>query len=65
MITIGGLPAPVLSVTRVERGLYQVNVRIPEAAPLGDAVPVEVRMPAINGRMVGSNQAYISVERGR
>jgi uncharacterized protein (TIGR03437 family) len=64
MITIGGLSTPVLSVTRVERGLYQVNVRIPEAAPLGDAIPVEVRMPAINGRLVGSNQAYISVERG-
>ena len=58
-VTIGGLEAEVtfsgLSPGLV--GLYQVNVRVPEGAPSGDAVPLVL---TIGG--VASNTATIAVE---
>ena len=57
--TVGGMPASVsfagLAPSFV--GLYQVNIRIPESAPAGDAVPLAL---TIGG--VSSNAVTIAVE---
>jgi uncharacterized protein (TIGR03437 family) len=38
-------------------GLYQVNVRVPEEAPSGETIPVELTIGGI-----ASNQVTIAVE---
>jgi uncharacterized protein (TIGR03437 family) len=62
-VTVGGVSAPVLSVTRIQVGVYQIGVEIPHGATIGDKVPVEIQVPSVTGKMVTSNQVYISVER--
>lgn len=63
IVTVGGMSASVLSVTKVEKGVYEVNVRVPETAQEGEAVAVEIQMPAMSGRVLKGNQAHISIER--
>jgi uncharacterized protein (TIGR03437 family) len=64
IVTIGGLSAQVLSVTKVGTGVSQVTVRIPDAASIGDAVPVHLQMSTVDGRVVEGNIVTIGVERG-
>jgi hypothetical protein len=43
-------------------GVYEVQAQIPEAAMLGDSVPLQVQMPGAEGRPVYSNEVYISIK---
>ena len=43
-------------------GLYQVNVRVPIAAPVGDAVPVSIRVTEPGGKVWSSNVVTLSIE---
>lgn len=61
IVLIGGLSAEVLSISKATDGLYQVDVRIPEATPLGDEVPVGIEMADTNGRVVRGNSVHISI----
>ena len=47
VVTIGGVPAELMfwGLAPGFAGLYQVNIRVPEAAPTGDAVPLTITMP--------------------
>ncbi|MCH8266909.1 MAG: hypothetical protein IH846_05300 [Acidobacteria bacterium] len=59
VVLVGGVPGEVLfsGLAPGFVGLYQVNVRIPEAAPVGDAVSLQIQ---IGGQ--SSNTATIAVE---
>ena len=54
IVTIGGAPATVLfsELARGAVGLYQVNVTVPDDAPLGDAVPVSLSMSGVPSNTV-------------
>ncbi len=64
-VTIGGVEAPVSFAGLAPGfvGLYQVNARIPQNAPLGDAVPVVLNMVSvIGGTPVASPPVTIAVQ---
>jgi uncharacterized protein (TIGR03437 family) len=58
-VTIGGVPAPVSfsGLASGFAGLYQVNVRVPDNAPAGDAVPVVLTIGNI-----ASNTVTVAVQ---
>jgi len=58
-VTVGGVPAEVTfsGLAPGYAGLYQVNVRIPEGAPTGSAVPIALTIGGIT-----SNTATIAVD---
>jgi hypothetical protein len=43
-------------------GVFLINVRIPAAAPLGDAVPVKLGMISATGRHLTSNTVTLAIE---
>jgi uncharacterized protein (TIGR03437 family) len=43
-------------------GTYQVNVQVPENAPIGSAVPVYIEITLSDGTVVKSNQVTIAVD---
>lgn len=53
-VTIGGVPAPVLFAGLAPGfvGLYQVNVQVPDRAPTGDAVPVQLSIAGASSNVV-------------
>ncbi len=60
---VTGVPAEVVAVRLNELpGLYEVDVRIPLAAQIGDAVPVILEIPALDGRLNFSNTVTIAIE---
>jgi uncharacterized protein (TIGR03437 family) len=63
IVTIDGISATVLSIARTDLGLQEVSVRIPEGVASGDLVPVEIRMPSMNGRVITGNRVHISIDR--
>jgi len=63
-VTIGGVSSPVVSFAGLAPGfvgLYQVNARVPENAPTGDAVPIVLTMTGQNGA-VSSLAVTIAVQ---
>ena len=43
-------------------GLYQLNLLLPAAAPVGDAVPVYLKVTASDGTLIQSNVVHISIQ---
>jgi uncharacterized protein (TIGR03437 family) len=62
VVTIDGIAAEVISVTRLGAGVDQVTVRLPEAIAAGRA-ELEVQMPAMDGSLRRSNRVLIAIER--
>jgi len=63
--TIGGVDAPVLfsGLTPSLVGLYQVNVQVPAAVPVGDAVPLVLTViDPVTGQSVQSNTVTLAIQ---
>jgi uncharacterized protein (TIGR03437 family) len=63
--TIGGVDAPVLfsGLTPLVVGLYQINVQVPSAAAVGDAVPLTITVnDPLTGQGFQSNSVTIAVQ---
>ena len=63
--TIGGVDAPVLfsGLTPSVVGLYQINVQVPSAAAVGDAVPLTITVnDPLTGQGFQSNSVTIAVQ---
>jgi uncharacterized protein (TIGR03437 family) len=54
VVTIGGMPATVLfsGLVRGAVGLYQIDVIVPDDAPLGEAVPVSLSISGVPSNIV-------------
>lgn len=63
LVTVGGVSAQVLSAVSIAPGIYEVAVQIPEAASIGNTVPLQIQMPGADGHLVDSNRVYISLDR--
>ena len=63
-IVVGGVDAQVQSVVPAAdaAGVFLINVRIPAAAPLGDAIPVQLEMISPTGRRLFSNTVTLAIE---
>jgi trimeric autotransporter adhesin len=63
-VTVGGVDAQVQSVVPAPdaAGVFLINVRIPAAAPRGDAVPVQLEMITQSGRRLPSNTVTLAIE---
>jgi uncharacterized protein (TIGR03437 family) len=63
-VQVGGLDAQVQSVTPAPdaAGVFLVTVRIPAAAPSGDAVPVQLELTSATGVRLSSNQVTMAIE---
>jgi uncharacterized protein (TIGR03437 family) len=63
-VQVGGVDAQVQSVMPAPdaAGVFLINVRIPAAAPLGDAVPVKLGMISATGRHLTSNTVTLAIE---
>jgi uncharacterized protein (TIGR03437 family) len=61
-ITIGGIAAPVLFAGQAPGfpGMYQVNIQIPENAPTGSSVPVQVT--SADGTQISPASATIAIQ---
>jgi uncharacterized protein (TIGR03437 family) len=61
-LVIGDAVAYVQSVTRSSPGAWEVIAKVPEAATLGDAVPLQIQLTLLNGRLLKSNLVTIAIE---
>jgi uncharacterized protein (TIGR03437 family) len=63
-VKVGGVDAQVQSVVPAPdaAGVFLINVRIPAAAPIGDAVPVQLEMVSATGRHLVSNNVTLAIE---
>jgi len=63
-VLIGGVDAEVRSIHPVPglAGVSEIEVRVPDGAPLGDEIPVSVEMPSTDGRVVRGNTVTMAVE---
>jgi uncharacterized protein (TIGR03437 family) len=63
-IVVGGVDAQVQSIVPAPdaAGVFLINVRIPSAAPLGDAIPVQLEMISLTGRRLSSNTVTLAIE---
>ena len=63
-VQVGGLDAQVQSVVPAPdaAGIFLVTVRIPAAAPSGDAVPVQLELISATGTHLSSNQVTMAIE---
>jgi uncharacterized protein (TIGR03437 family) len=63
-VQVGGVDALVQSVVPAPdaAGVFLVNVRIPAAAPIGDAVPVLLEMISPTGSHLSSNKVTLAIE---
>jgi uncharacterized protein (TIGR03437 family) len=63
-IQVGGVDAQVQSVVPAPdaAGVFLINVRIPAAAPTGDAVPLQLELISATGRHLSSNQVTLAIE---
>jgi uncharacterized protein (TIGR03437 family) len=66
-VTLGGVRAGVGSVRAVpgHMGLYTVEVRVPETAGFGDAVPVQLMVTTLDGKQFASNVVTMATESGQ
>jgi uncharacterized protein (TIGR03437 family) len=65
-VVVGGTSAALQSVNPVagRAGLYAIAVTIPEDAANGDAVPVQLQVADLNGKLESSNTVTIATEPG-
>lgn len=56
-----GIAARVLSATRIQHGVYRIDLRIPEVLRTG-ALPLELSIPTMDGKLIQGNRAAIAVE---
>jgi uncharacterized protein (TIGR03437 family) len=61
-VLVGGNVAKVSSIEKMAAGLWSIGFEIPEAAPLGNAVPVMLELTLPYGKVVGSNVTTIAIE---
>ena len=63
-VKVGGIDAQVLSIVPAPdaAGVYLIHVRIPSAAPLGDAIPVQLELTSSTGRQLSSNKVTLAIE---
>lgn len=61
-ILIGGAGVKAKSVEKMDGGLWSISFEIPEAAPLGDAIPVTLEFTLPYGKPVVSNVTTIAIE---
>jgi uncharacterized protein (TIGR03437 family) len=63
-VKVGGADAQVQSVVPSldAAGVFLINVRIPAATPIGDAVPVQLEMISPTGRHLASNKVTLAIE---
>jgi uncharacterized protein (TIGR03437 family) len=63
-VQVGGVDAQVQSVVPAPdaAGVFLINVRIPAAAPLGDAVPLQLDLISATGRHLTSNTVTLAIE---
>jgi uncharacterized protein (TIGR03437 family) len=63
-VKLGGVDAQVQSVVPAPdaAGVFLIIVRIPAAAPTGDAVPLQLEMISATGRHLTSNNVTLAVE---
>jgi uncharacterized protein (TIGR03437 family) len=64
LVKLGGVDAQVQSVVPAPdaAGVLLINVRIPAAAPTGDAVPVQIEVLSPTGRRLTSNTVTLAIE---
>jgi uncharacterized protein (TIGR03437 family) len=62
LVLIDGIAAAVLSTEHTGRGVYRIDIRIPDALRPGDTVPLEVHMPAMDGKLIRGNRVLFTVE---
>jgi uncharacterized protein (TIGR03437 family) len=63
-VQVGGVDAQVQSVVPAPdaAGVFLINVRIPAAAPAGNAVPVQLEMISATGRHLASSPVTLAIE---
>ena len=61
-VTVGELATSVESVTPLSTGLWQVVAKVPNNAPIGDAVPLRLQVTLPGGREVGSNTVTVAID---
>jgi hypothetical protein len=61
-VLVGGSVAKVSTVEKMAAGLWSIGFEIPEAAPLGNAVPVTLELTLPYGKVAGSNVTTIAIE---
>jgi uncharacterized protein (TIGR03437 family) len=62
VVLVSGISAEVTEATYIGDGVYQVDIRIPDAVGSG-AAPLEVRMPTAGAATADSNRVIISLQR--
>jgi uncharacterized protein (TIGR03437 family) len=61
VVWIDGISADVVGATALGRGVYKVDVLVPQAVTPGDRVELTIETPAIDGRMVRANAVGIAI----
>jgi uncharacterized protein (TIGR03437 family) len=66
-VYVGDIFAEVLAVAvdPAAPGVYHADVRIPQAAAVGDKVPIRIQMPSLDGRIIDSNTVTVTIEENR